>query len=118
MPTNEKPSEQTSKWYDVAYPASAYTFPRETLLHRVRFDENYIHLELTDGRVLSVPLGWIPTLHNASQEDREKYEISQDRKMIIWDPEKGPINDEVRIEDYLAPHPESNATQEKEGGSE
>jgi hypothetical protein len=113
MPTNEKPSEQTSKWYDVPYPASAYTFPREALLHRVHFDEDYMHLELTDGRVLSVPLSWIPTLHNASPEDREKYEISQDRKMIIWDPEKCSINDEVRIDDYLLSRPESDAGDEK-----
>lgn len=74
------------KWYDIPYPASAYTFPREALLHRVRIDEDHMHLELTDGRMLSMPLSWIPTLHNATPEEREKYEISQDRKMIIWDP--------------------------------
>ena len=109
MPTNEKRSEQTSKWYDVPYPASAYTFPREALLHRVHFDEDYMHLELTDGRKLSVPLSWIPTLHNAPPEEREKYDISEDRKMIIWDPEKCSINDEVRISDYLVPYPENDA---------
>lgn len=114
MPTNEKRNEQTSKWYDITYPASAYTFPREALLQHVRFDEDYMHLELTDGRTLSVPLGWIPTLHNAPPEEREKFEISQDRKMIIWDPEKCLINDEVRIEDYLAPRPESDAGKDKE----
>ncbi len=108
MPTNEKPSEQTGKWYEVAYPASAYTFPREALLHRVHFDEDYMHLEFTDGRKLSVPVRWIPTLHNAPAEEREKYEISQDRKMIIWNPEKCSINDEVRIDDYLGPHSESD----------
>ncbi len=115
MPTNETPGEQPSKWYDVAYPASAYTFPSEALLHRVRFDENYMHLELTDGRMLSIPLWWIPTLHNAPSEEREKYEISQDRKMIIWDPEKCSINDEVRIDDYLIPHPKEDAEKDNEG---
>ncbi|GAB4455335.1 MAG: hypothetical protein OHK0041_19900 [Anaerolineales bacterium] len=103
MPTKEKQNEQTTKWYDITYPASAYTFPREALIHRVRFDNEYIHVELTDGRLLSIPLWWIPTLHNALPEEREKYEISQDRKMIIWDPDKCAINDEVRIDDYLAP---------------
>jgi hypothetical protein len=112
MPTNEKPNDQTSKWYDVAYPASAYTFPREALLQRVRFDKDYMHLELTDGRILSVPLAWIPTLHNASPEEREKYEISQDRKMIIWNPDKCAINDEVRIDDYLIPRPENDTKKE------
>lgn len=102
------------KWYDIAYPASAYTFPREALLHCVRFDKDYMHLELTDGRILSVPLSWIPTLHNAAPEEREKYEISQDRKMIIWDPDKRLINDEVRVDDYLAGRPTNDTTKEKE----
>ena len=113
MTTKEKQNEQTSKWYDIAYPASAYTFPREALLHRVRFDGDYMHLELTDGRILSVPLSWIPTLRNGAPEEREKYEISKDRKMIIWDPDKCAINDEVRIDDYLAPRPTKAATQKK-----
>ncbi len=113
MPTKEKPNEQTAKWYDIAYPASAYTFPGEALIHRLRFDRDYMHVELTDGRMLSIPLSWIPTLYNASPDEREKYEISQDRKMIIWDPDKCSINDEVRIDDYLAPHPESDAAKEK-----
>lgn len=110
MLTSAKQSEQTTKWYDIPYPASAYTFPREALLHQVRFDENYMHLELTDGRVLSVPLWWIPTLHNAEPEEREKCEISQDRKMIVWDPDKCSINDEVRIDDYLTGRPTSGCS--------
>jgi hypothetical protein len=113
MTTKEKPNEETAKWYDIAHPASAYTFPQEALIHRVRFDDEYMHLELTDGRKLSVPLSWIPTLHNAAPDEREKYEISQDRKMIIWDPETCAINDEVRVDDYLAPRPKSDESQEE-----
>ncbi len=109
MLTNVKQSDQpeqtrsTPRWYEIPYPASAYTFPREALLHRVRFDNDYLHLELTDGRIVSVPLWWIPTLLNAEPEEREKYEISRDRTMIVWDPDKCSINDEVRIDDYLVP---------------
>ena len=103
-----------TKWYDVAYPASAYIFPHEALLHRVRFYKDYMHLELTDGRALSIPLSWIPTVHNAPPEEREKYEISQERKMIIWDPDKCSINDEIRIDDYLVGRPVSDTAQEKE----
>lgn len=109
MVTNAKRTEAaeqaqpTARWYDIPYPASAYTFPQETLVHDVRFDNDYVHLELTDGRILSLPLWWIPTLHNAEPEEREKYEISRDRKMIVWDPEKCSINDEIWIEDYLIP---------------
>ena len=91
------------KRYKVQYPISAYTFPREARIHQVRFDDEYMHVELTDGRVLSLPLWWIPTLHDASPEEREKYEINRNRTMIIWDPDKCAINDEVRIADYLGP---------------
>jgi hypothetical protein len=113
MTTKAKPGEQVEKWYEIAYPASAYTFPREALIHRVHFDKDYMHLELTDGRLLSIPLWWIPTLHNAAPEEREKYEISQDRKMIVWDPDKCAINDEVRIDDYLAERPSPNTKQDE-----
>jgi len=108
MNINEKQNEQTATWYEIPYPASAYTFPREALLHRVWFDENTLQMELTDGRVISVPLWWIPTLQNALPVEREKYEISQDRKMIVWDPDKCAINDEVRIDDYLHNRPSND----------
>jgi hypothetical protein len=89
--------------YRVQYPISAYTFPREALIHQVQFDDERMHVELTDGRALSIPLWWIPTLHNAAPEEREKYEINQSRTMIIWDPDKCAINDEICIVDYLGP---------------
>jgi hypothetical protein len=105
MSTSAKPaSEHTSvKRYKIQHPISAYNFPQEAHIHRVRFDAEYVHLELTDGRILSVPLSWIPTLHNASAEERLKYEISRDRTMLIWDPDKCEINDELRVADYLGP---------------
>lgn len=92
-----------AKRYKVQYPLSAYTFPREARIHQVRFDDEYIHVELTDGRRLSIPLWWIPTLYNAHHEEREKYEINRSRTMLIWDPDKCAINDELRIADYLGP---------------
>jgi hypothetical protein len=89
------------KRYKIAHRASEYTFPKEALIHDVRIDDEYVHVDLTDGRILSIPLWWIPTVHNAPPEDRMKFEISRSRTMIVWDPEKGSINDELRINDYL-----------------
>jgi hypothetical protein len=105
MSSKSEAIESEIKRYEIKYPASAYTFPQVSLIHDVRFDEEYIHVDLTDGRILSIPLWWIPTVHNASPEERLKFEISRSRTMIIWDPDKGEINDELRIEDYLVPHP-------------
>lgn len=91
------------KRYKLQYPASAYTFPSEARIHAVYFDEEYLHVDLIDGRKLSLPLWWIPTLHNAPPEEREKYEINRNRTMLIWNPDRCTINDEVRIADYLGP---------------
>ena len=88
-------------WYDLPYPISVYTFPGEAFIHAVNLDSRYLHIELTDGRLLSIPLWWIPTVHRAAPEERMKAEISPDRKMIIWDPDKCSINDELDVEQYL-----------------
>ncbi len=98
------------KRYKIQYPLTAYTFPSDARIHKARIDEAYIHVELMDGRILSIPLWWIPTVYNARAEEREKYEISRDRTMLIWDPERCEINDELRIADYL--------TTEKKGPTE
>ena len=89
------------KRYRIQYPVSAYTFPTEARIHEIHFDDEYIHVTLTDGRILSVPLWWIPTPHNALSEEREKYEINRSRTMVIWAPDKCAINDELRLMDYL-----------------
>jgi len=91
------------KRYKVQCSIDEYTFPKEAVIHAVRFDEKHIHVELTDQRIISIPLWWIPTVYNAAMEDREKYEISQNRTMIIWNPDKCSINDEINIMDYLRP---------------
>ena len=59
-----------------------------------------------DGRSLSIlwmdiPLWWIPSLHNATPEARELYTINRSRTMLLWDPDKCAINDELRVMDYL-----------------
>ena len=42
----------------------------------VGFDEDSMWVELTDGRVLGVPLAWFPRLLNARPEQRTSFEIS------------------------------------------
>jgi len=98
--TNEK---MKVKRYKIQHSIDEYTFPKEAYIHAVTFDEKHMRVELTDERIISIPLMWIPTLYNASVEDRKNFEISQNRKMIIWDPEKSGINDEINIIDYLGP---------------
>jgi hypothetical protein len=98
-----------TKWYEIPYPATAYTFPQEALIHNLVVTDDYLQFELTDGRLLSVPLWWVPTVNNAAPEERQKFTISRDRKLVIWDPDECAINDEVRIDDYLVSAPGQTA---------
>jgi hypothetical protein len=49
----------------------------------VRFDENAMWVDLTDGRTLGVPLAWFPRLLNATPAERECVEIS--RTCLHWE---------------------------------
>ena len=42
----------------------------------VRFDQDSLWVELSDGRTLGVPLAWFPRLLRGSPEQREQVEIS------------------------------------------
>lgn len=110
MNTNVKlmDEEIRVKRYKVQYSVDKYTFPKDATIHAVRIDDKYIHVELSDERILSIPLWWIPTVNNASAKDRQKFEINQGRTMIIWNPDKCGINDEISIRDYLDPTREEN----------
>jgi hypothetical protein len=43
----------------------------------VRFDDDMMWVDLTDGRTLGVPLTWFPRLLHASPEARQRVEISR-----------------------------------------
>jgi len=42
----------------------------------VRFDEDTMWLDLSDGRVLGVPLAWFPRLLAGTPQDRDQVRIS------------------------------------------
>ena len=46
--------------------------PSSAVAQFVFFDDHMIHVSLTDGRVISVPLSWLPRLEDASPEEREQ----------------------------------------------
>jgi hypothetical protein len=43
---------------------------------RVRFDSDSFWVELSDGRVIGVPLAWFPRLLHGTAEQREQVRIS------------------------------------------
>ena len=103
MPIESVSSQaEAAKHYPIRYSVWEYEFPTSDTIEAVRFDQKYIHIELVDERILSIPLRWIPPLRDASPAEREKYHISEDRTLIIWDPAESTVNEILRLSDYLS----------------
>ncbi len=62
----------------------------------LRFDENSMWVELTDGRTIGVPLAWFPRLLHASPEQRQDYELSH--RGMHWDA----LDEDISVEGILA----------------
>jgi len=62
----------------------------------VRFDENSLWVDLSDGRVIAVPLAWFPRLLHATPEQRAKVEISP--MGLHWDE----LDEDVSVSGLLA----------------
>ncbi len=58
--------------------------PTTALAKSVSFDEEMMHVSLTDGRRLSVPIIWFPLLRGATSEQRAKYEIGGGGTSLHW----------------------------------
>jgi hypothetical protein len=43
-----------------------------------------MHVRLTDGRILSVPLIWFPKLHGAAKVELEDFRIAAGGRGIHW----------------------------------
>jgi hypothetical protein len=62
----------------------------------LRFDEDSMWVELSDGRCLGVPLAWFPRLLHATPEQRLAFEISRDG--LHWDG----LDEDISIAGLLA----------------
>ena len=62
----------------------------------VRFDENTMWVDLTDGRTLGVPLAWFPRLLNASPAQRAKVEMR--RTGLHWEE----VDEDISIAGLIA----------------
>jgi hypothetical protein len=51
----------------------------------VRFDAERMHVQLSDGREISVPLEWFPLLRNATEEQRNKWRLIGKGVGIHWE---------------------------------
>jgi hypothetical protein len=65
-------------------PGNTTYVPTSALARSVEFDDDNMRVLLMDGRVLSVPLAWFPTLRRASPEERARYEIGGGGVSLHW----------------------------------
>jgi Protein of unknown function (DUF2442) len=64
-------------------PRRAYV-PTTALAKSVEFDDAMMRVTFRDGRVLCVPLAWIPSLYAATPEQRGRYEIGGGGVGLHW----------------------------------
>ena len=67
----------------------------------VRVTDDTLHVELSDGRTLSVPLAWYPRLVHATQEERDNWELVGAGQGIRW-PD---LDEDLSIEGLIAGRP-------------
>ena len=63
----------------------------------VSVSQEALTLELEDGRILSVPLGWFPRLAHAKPEERDRWRLIGRGAGIHWDD----IDEDISIEGLL-----------------
>lgn len=61
----------------------------------VRFDDHIMWVELSDERIIGVPLSWFPRLRDASAEQLKDYELST--RGIHWDA----LDEDISIDGLL-----------------
>jgi hypothetical protein len=62
----------------------------------VRFDDNSMWVDLSDGRTIGVPLAWFPRLLHGKPEQRQKCELSANG--IHWDD----LDEDISVAGLLA----------------
>ena len=63
---------------------------------RVRFDADSMWVDLSDGRVIGVPLAWFPRLLHGTAEEREQVRISS--RGLHWET----LDEDISIAGLLA----------------
>jgi hypothetical protein len=63
---------------------------------RVHFDQDSMWVDLSDGRILAVPLAWFPRLLHATAEERERVRISS--RGLHWEA----LDEDVSVAGLLA----------------
>lgn len=78
MPTVLREGKVTKRQFRRAH------VPQSALAKSIEFSDDLMHVFLTDGRIISVPVIWFPLLHEATAEQRATYEIGGGGVSLHW----------------------------------
>ena len=78
---------------------------------RVEVNDEALSVDLSDGRAISVPLGWSPRLSHGTSDERNKWRLIAGGRGIHW-PD---LDEDISVENLLAGKPsgESQASVKK-----
>lgn len=60
-----------------------------------------LHVDLNDGRTISVPLGWYPRLQHGTTEERDQWRLIGIGRGIHWEA----LDEDISVEGLLAGRP-------------
>jgi len=63
----------------------------------IRFDAERLHVQLSDGREISAPLEWFPSLRNATEQQRRKWRLIGKGAGIHWED----LDEDISVEGLL-----------------
>jgi uncharacterized protein DUF2442 len=64
----------------------------------VRVTDDVLHVDLSDGRAISVPIAWYPRLLHATPEERQDWRLIGQGRGIHWES----IDEDISVEGLLA----------------
>src|SRR3990172_3421506 len=68
------------------------------LARSIRVTSDTLHVDLSDGRTISVPVAWYPRLAHASAEERKEWRLIAQGRGIHWES----IDEDISVEGLLA----------------
>lgn len=81
------------------------------LAQAVRVTQDSLHVDLADGRTISVPLAWYPRLLHATADERKNWRLIGTGRGLHWED----LDEDISVEGLLAGRPsgESQASLKK-----
>ncbi|MBK8113857.1 MAG: DUF2442 domain-containing protein [Candidatus Accumulibacter sp.] len=68
------------------------------LAQAVRVTQDSLHVDLADGRTISVPLAWYPRLLHATADERKSWQLIGMGRGIHWEA----LDEDISVEGLLA----------------